>query len=141
MEKQKIERIMQIINTNRDLKKQYEENAELTISMVREWLDAEEKGADLDPNFSRKQAMEYEIQRLGHDLEYHKEKVVEHMAECDLITREIDIRKRSLQLIGREAEYPDEVADIKLMEKELVDDRLALYQSNNQNESKQGPRL
>ena len=141
MEKQKMERIMQMINANSDLKEQYEENPDVTITMIREWLDAEEKGADLDPNFSRKQAMEFDLQRLRHDLEYHKNKVVEHMAECDLITREIEIKRRRLQLIGRENEFPEEIADIKVMERSLANDRQALYQPASQNVSKEGPRL
>ena len=63
------------------------------------------------------------------------------MTECDLITREIEIKRRRRQLVGRENEFPEEIADIKVMERSLANDRQALYQPASQNVSKEGPRL
>ena len=66
MEKQKAERIMQMIQSNETLRKQYKENKEETINIMYAWLDAEENGMDLDPYFSRKQALEFTIQKFTH---------------------------------------------------------------------------
>ena len=136
MEKQKIDRIMEMILSNETLKEQFKENKEETINLMRVWLDAEEQGIDLDPYYSRKQAIEFGIQKLEHDLQVQQERG--NIADAELIARDIVIKKRILPLIGKEEEYPEEILQIKQMEECLREDRIALSEAN---QEKSGPRL
>ena len=133
MEKQKIDRMMQMILTNETLKEQYKENPRETVGVMMDWLDAEEKGVELDPYYSRKQTLEFTIQKLKNDLNIYKEKG--NVLECEFIAREILIKRRQLSIIGNEQDYPGEVAAIKEMQDSLNEDRMAI-ESNNK-----GPRL
>jgi hypothetical protein len=131
MEKQKAERIMQMIQSNETLRKQYQENKEETINIMYAWLDAEEKGIDLDPYFSRRQALEFTIQKLEHDFKVLREKG--NVVESELIAREMLIKKRTLAILGKEEENIEEVAEIKRMQLELEEDRKALTQPKENN--------
>lgn len=138
MEKQRKDRIMEMILTNETLKKQYKENPEATIVMMNDWLDAEEKGVELDPFFSRKQALEINIQELEHDLEAYKERG--NIAKCELIAKEIVIKRKSLPLIGKEAEHPEEVKKIEEMNNKLQEEKRAYMQAEFE-QNNLGPRL
>ena len=126
MEKQKLDRILEMIQSNETLREQYKENPDATINVMIAWLDAEEQGVDLDPYFSRKQAMEFGIQNLENELKAQKERG--NLAEAELIARDIVIRKRMLPLIGKEGEYPEEVSELKEMQANLEEDRNAYVQ-------------
>lgn len=124
MEKQKLNRIMSMINASEALQKQYNKDKEGTINTLYAWLDAEEKGMELDPNFSEKQALEFDIQRLEHDLRAYQERG--QIAEAEVIAKEIFIKRKRLPLIGKESEYPEEVAEIKAMQENLEQGKLDL---------------
>lgn len=124
MEKQKINRIMAMIQGSEELQRQYKEDKEGTINMLHAWLDAEDQGMDLDPFFSEKQALELNIQQLQHDLKAYQERG--QVAEAEMIAREIVIKTKRLPLIGKESEFPEEVAEIKAMQASLDEEREAL---------------
>jgi hypothetical protein len=124
MEKQKLNRIMAMIQDSEELQRQYKEDKEGTINMLHAWLDAEDQGMDLDPFFSEKQALELNIQQLQHDLKAYQERG--QVAEAEMIAREIVIKTKRLPLIGKESEFPEEVAEIKAMQASLDEEREAL---------------
>ena len=134
MEKQRIDRIMEMIQNNEALKKQYEENKEATISIIHAWLDAEDQGKELDPYYSQREALTYDIQKLEHDLIAYQEKGL--IAEASLIVDELVIKKQRLALIGAESEYPEEVAELRAMEMNIEESKAGL-----QEYKAQGPRL
>ena len=124
MEKQKLNRIMVMIQDSEELQRQYKEDKEGTINMLHAWLDAEDQGMDLDPFFSEKQALELNIQQLQHDLKAYQERG--QVVEAEMIAREIVIKTKRLPLIGKESEFPEEVAEIKAMQASLDEEREAL---------------
>ena len=123
MEKAMIERIMEMIQSNETLKEQYKTNPDETINLMRLWLDAEEKGEDLDPFFSRRQAMDFGIQNLKQQLEAYQSQG--KIAEAELIAEEIAIKSKMLPLIGKEAEHPEEIREITEMEERLNEKKAA----------------
>ena len=124
MEKQRLNRIMAMIQDSEELQRQYKEDKEGTINKLHAWLDAEDQGMDLDPFFSEKQALELNIQQLQHDLKVYQERG--QVVEAEMIAREIVIKTKRLPLIGRESEFPEEVAEIKAMQASLDEEREAL---------------
>ncbi len=124
MEKQKLNRIMAMIQSSEELQRQYKEDKEGTINRLRTWLDAEDQGMELDPFFSEKQALELNIQQLQHDLKVYQGKG--QVVEAEMIAREIVIKSKRLPLIGKESEFPEEVAEIKAMQASLDEERKAL---------------
>ena len=139
MEKQRIDRIMEMIQSNESLRNQYKQNPEATINVIYAWLDAEDQGKDLDPYFSQKEALENEIKRLEHDLMAYQERGL--IAEAEIIVNQIFIKRRRLALIGREDEFPEEVAELRALENNLAEGRIGLYEYKNKDEEKQGPTL
>ena len=135
MEKQKLDRIMEMIQSNETLKMQYQENPDETVNLMISWLDAEEKGIDLDPYFSRRQAMEFTIEKLKKDLEICREKG--NIAEAELIAREIEISSDMLSIVGREPDFPEKVRQIRQKQICLSEDREALNQAKLQNNNVQ----
>lgn len=123
MEKAMIERIMEMIQSNETLKEQYKTNPDETINLMRLWLDAEEKGEDLDPFFSRRQAMDFGIQNLKQQLEAYQSQG--KIAEAELIAEEIAIKSKMLPLIGKETEHPEEIREITEMEERLNEKKAA----------------
>ncbi len=120
-----------MIQRHETLRKHYQANKEETINIMYAWLDAEEKGIDLDPYFSRRQALEFTIQKLEHDFKVLREKG--NVVESELIAREMLIKKRTLAILGKEEENIEEVAEIKRMQLELEEDRKALTQPKENN--------
>ncbi len=121
METQKLDRILKMVEGSESLKKQYKENPDETIRVLTLWLDTEEKGAEIDPHFSRKQALEFDLQRLDHDLKVLRERG--NLEEALLVEREIEIKKQRLPLIGREAENQEEVLRLGVLEEKLAEDK------------------
>lgn len=134
MEKQRIDRIMEMIQNSEALRKQYEENKEETINIIHAWLDAEDQGKELDPYYSQREALGFEIQRLEHDLQVYQERG--QIAEAALLVDELIIKKKRLDLIGIEAEHPEEVAELRAMEMSLAESKAGL-----QEYKAEGPRL
>ncbi len=124
MEKQKMDRILNMIKSSEELQRQYSEDKEGTINMLRGWLDAEDKGMELDPFFSEKQALEINIQQLEQDVKAYQERG--QLTEAELIAQEVVIKRKRLPLIGRESEFPEEVAEINAMQASLNEERQAL---------------
>ncbi len=124
MEKQKMDRILDMIKSSEELQRQYSEDKEGTINMLRGWLDAEDKGMELDPFFSEKQALEINIQQLEQDVKAYQERG--QLTEAELIAQEVVIKRKRLPLIGRESEFPEEVAEINAMQASLDEERKAL---------------
>lgn len=124
MEKQKTDRILDMIKSSEELQRQYSEDKEGTLNMLRDWLDAEDKGMELDPFFSEKQALEINIQQLEQDVKAYQERG--QLAEAELIAQEVVIKRKRLPLIGRESEFPEEVAEINAMQASLDEERQAL---------------
>ena len=135
MEKQRIDRIMQMIESNEALKEQYKQNKEATISIIHEWLDAADQGKELDPHFSKREALGFEIQRLEHDLIAYQERG--QIAEAEIIVNELLIKKQRLALIGKEEEFPEEVAKLRVAEQLLEEEKQGLHEYKTQ----EGPRL
>jgi hypothetical protein len=124
MEKQKMDRILDMIQSSEELQRQYKEDKEGTINTLRTWLDAEDKGMELDPFFSEKQALEFNIQQLEHDVKVYQERGL--IAEAEMIAKEAVIKRKRLPLIGKESEFPEEIAEIKAMQASLDEEKEAL---------------
>ena len=130
MEKQRIDRIMQMIESSDALKEQYKRDKEETINIIYAWLDAEDKGKELDPYYSKREALGFEIKNLEHDLLAYQERG--QIAEAALIADKLFITKKRLTLVGKEAEFPEEVAELRLMEQSLEDSKAGLQEYKEQ---------